>query len=47
LLDAHGVADPHARYNSLVRELVGYDQALEREQSRRRRLGRKTSAPVD
>lgn len=43
LIDASAVRAPHARYNSLVRLLVSYERALERERWRRIRSER--SAP--
>ena len=38
-LCAAGEADPHGRYNSLVRRLVSFERALERRNSRAGRAG--------
>jgi hypothetical protein len=39
-LCASGVRDPYGRYNSLLRELVSFEQALEHRRFRRLRLER-------
>ena len=39
LLAGGGARGAHARYNALVRRLVSYEHALERERGRGRRLG--------